>query len=87
MVGGRITVKYEPDGPSVDAAVPGDYIYPSDVRISHKHDRLYVKASGLAAGIWKETWLYEYNLQNRKQVRKQLVDPAVLPDECAMPNQ
>jgi hypothetical protein len=85
MVGGRITLKYESDGPSVDAAVPGDYIYPSDVRISSKRDRLYVKASGFAAGIRKETWLYEYDLQNRKQMRKKLVDPAVLPDECRMP--
>jgi hypothetical protein len=84
MVGGRIILKYEPDGPSVDAAVPGDYIYPSDVRISSKRDRLYVKASGFAAGIRKETWLYEYDLQNRKQMRKELVDPAVLPDECRM---
>jgi len=84
MVGGNITIRYEPDGPSLVAVQPGDYIYPSDVRVNEKHDRLYVKARGLAAGIWKETWLYEYDLQNRKQLRKQRVEPDVLPAECPM---
>ena len=85
MVGGRVTVLYEPDRPPVVAVRPGDYIYPGDVRVNASHARLYVKASGLAAGIWDETWLFEYDLQNRKQVRKQRVDPAVLPTECPMP--
>jgi hypothetical protein len=49
-----------------------------------RHERLYVKASGLAGGIRKETWLYEYDLKNRKQVRKQLVDPSVLSEDCSM---
>jgi hypothetical protein len=84
MVGGRIVVRYEPDGPSVTAVQPGDYIYPDDVRLNESHDRLYVKARGLAAGIWDETWLYEYDLRNRKQVRRQRVDPAALPAECPM---
>jgi hypothetical protein len=84
MVGGRVTLHYLPDGPSVPAAVPGDYVYPADVRINDGHDRLYVKASGSAGGIWEETWLYEYDLKNRRQVRKQLVDPSVLPEECSM---
>jgi hypothetical protein len=85
MVWGRITLQYEADGASVTAAQPGDYVYPSDVRVNAVHDRLYVKATGKAAGIWEETWLYEYDLQNRNQVRKQLVDPNVLPAECPMP--
>jgi hypothetical protein len=55
------------------------------VRLNDSHDRLYVKARGSAGGIWEETWLHEYDLANRREVRRQLVDPAVLPDECPMP--
>src|SRR5262245_42766443 len=86
MVWGTIRIRYEPDGPEVVAVQPGDYIYPGDVRVNDRHDRLYVKASGLAAGIWKETWLYEYDLVNRKPVRKNRVHPDALPPECPMPN-
>ena len=85
MVGGSISVRYEPDGLTVIAAQPGDYIYPADVRINENHDRLYIKARGFAAGIWAETWLFEYAVQKRKRVQKQRVHPDVLPTECPMP--
>lgn len=84
MVGGRIEVRYDVDGQLQTAAKPGDYIYPSDVRLNAALGRLYVKASGLAAGIWHETWLYEYDLQKRKQLTKRRVDPGVLPPECEL---
>jgi hypothetical protein len=87
MVSGTIDIRYEPDGPSLEAVDPGDYIYPSDVRVNASRDRLYVKAQGSAAGIWEETWLYEYDLRNRKQAAKQLVHPDVLPAECPMPKE
>src|SRR5688572_7856931 len=48
MVGGNIAIRYEPDGPSVIAAQPGDYIYPRDVRVNDSEDHLYVKAQGAA---------------------------------------
>jgi len=82
MVGGRIMVRYEPDGPELVAVQPGDYIYPSDVRLDAARRSLYVKASGLAGGIWEETWLFEYDLQRRQQVSRILVEPSVLPPEC-----
>ena len=85
MVFGHIRIRYEPDGPEVIAVRPGDYIYPGDVRLNGGHNRLYVKASGLAAGIWAETWLYEYDLLKRKQVRKNRVHPDALPPECPIP--
>lgn len=84
MVSGRIEVRYEADGQLQTAAKPGDYVYPSDVRLNAALGRLYVKASGLAAGIWHETWLYEYDLQKRKQLTKRRVDPAVLQPECEL---
>ena len=84
MVWGRIDVRYAVDGQLQTAAKPGDYIYPSDVRLNATLGRLYVKASGLAAGIWHATWLYEYDLQKRKQLQKRRVDPSVLPPECEL---
>jgi hypothetical protein len=84
MVGGQIDIRYEEDGQELVAVNPGDYIYPSDVRIDNNAGVLYVKASGSAAGVWRETWLYEYDLQRRRQASKLLVDPSVLPAECPM---
>src|SRR3954471_11798784 len=81
-VGGTITVGYGPDRAELIAVRPGDYIYPSDVRVDSAGGLLYVKARGIAGGLWKETWLYEYDLVRRQQVSKLLVDPNVLPREC-----
>jgi hypothetical protein len=81
-IAGQILVRYEPDGSVETAAKPGDYIYPSDVRHDAPSGRLYVKARGLAGGMSDQTWLYEYDLKNRKQLRKQRVYPDALPQEC-----
>ena len=85
MVSGNITLRFEVDGAQVVAVQPGDYIYPKDVRLSQSRDRLFVKASGLAGGIWDETWLYEFDLLERKRVRKNRVDADVLPPDCPIP--
>ena len=84
MVSGNVGIRYLPDGPELTAVRPGDYIYPSDVRVDEARGVLYVKARGLAAGIWQETWLYEYDLQRRRELARALVDPSVLPPECPM---
>jgi hypothetical protein len=84
MVWGKITLRYEPGGESVTPVAAGDYIYPADVRLGASRDRLFVKARGLAGGRHRETWLYEYDLRARKRLRRQNVDPAALPEECAM---
>jgi hypothetical protein len=55
------------------------------VRLNDRRDRLYVKASGLAGGVSDQTWLYEYDLQKRQQVRRERVQPDSLPAECLMP--
>lgn len=52
--GGRITVRYLATAREIEAANAGDYVYPSDVRLDAPNGVLYVKASGLAAGIWSE---------------------------------
>src|SRR5262245_44757161 len=55
MVAGRITVRYLPNGPELVAADAGDYVYPTDVRVSESGTALFVK-TGLAGGISHETW-------------------------------
>ncbi len=80
--GGRITVRYLATDRESEAANAGDYVYPSDVRLDAQHDLLYVKASGLAAGIWSETWLFEYDLRAQRQLARRLVANDVLPPEC-----
>ena len=80
--GGRIEVQYANSGVRKVAADAGDYVYPSDVRVSSQNNLMYVKASGLAAGINHETWLFKYDLNNQRLVMKQLVSDDVLPVEC-----
>jgi hypothetical protein len=58
---------------------------PVTCEINEANSILVVKAAGLAGDIWYETWLYEYDLDGRRQLSKVLVDPSVLPEECAMP--
>src|SRR5262245_40045372 len=66
MVAGRVVVRYLPDGPEVVAADAGDYIYPTDVRVSVARTNLIVRAAGVASGIWQEAWLFEYSLDERR---------------------
>jgi hypothetical protein len=84
MAGGRVTVQYLSDGAEVVAADAGDYVYPADVRINESGTILVVKAEGLAAGIWPETWLFEYSLDARRLLSKHRVAPEVLPAECVL---
>lgn len=64
------------------AANAGDYVYPSDVRMDHKNDHLYVKASGLAGGIQHQTWLFDYDLRGQLAAARQQVINDALPPEC-----
>lgn len=81
--GGRINVRYAPDGPLITAADAGDYIYPYDVRVDGV--RLYVKASGVTAAFSKpQTWLFDYDVDRRRLIARVKVDPVVLPHECPL---
>jgi hypothetical protein len=81
--GGRIDVRYLSDGKSYVAANAGDYIYPADVRVDRTSDHLYVRASGVPVPFGGlQTWLFEYDLRNRRQTGRARVDPSVLPQEC-----
>jgi hypothetical protein len=81
--GGQIDVRFSSDGKEAVAANAGDYIYPADVRFDRASQRLYVKASGSPAVFGgPETWLFEYDLRQRRQIGRALIDPLVLPQEC-----
>jgi hypothetical protein len=83
MPGGRIDVRYLPDGTDIVAADAGDYIYPADVRLDRSRDKLYSKASGIPAAFGgPQTWLYEFDLNSRQQIGRARVDPTVLTKEC-----
>ena len=78
-VGGRFEGKYSDERAIRTIAVPGDYIYPCDIRVDLAKKHLFCKASGLAGGIYHETVIFEYDLLGRKVVDKIRVDPKLLP--------
>ena len=82
MPGGRIEVQDVATGRRSIAADAGDYVYPSDVRVDHRREHLYVKASGLAGGIQHQTWLFDYDLRARGAVARLQVLDGALPPEC-----
>lgn len=79
--GARVLLRERSAGAQVEVASPGDYVYPVDVRYDAASEVLYVKAEGLAGGISRETWLFEFEIAERKSARVQ-VDPGVMPAEC-----
>jgi len=82
-VGGTISVLYPMSDQELVAVNAGDYVYPADVRVNAQSDLLYVKASGLAGGIWRQTWLFEYDLRGQRLAARQQVANESLPPECA----
>jgi hypothetical protein len=82
MPGGLISAEYS-DKTLETAADAHEYVYPADVRYDRGTGHLYVKADGVdALFAGRETWLFEYDLDHRRQVRRHRVDPQVLPEEC-----
>jgi hypothetical protein len=81
--GGQIVVRYIPEGTDIVAADAGDYIYPAVVRLDRGNGTLFIKASGITAAFSQpQTWLFEYDLNNRRQIARKRVDPSALPQEC-----
>jgi len=82
MPGGRIDWFYSATGQRFVAADAGDYVYPGDVRIDARNDLLYVKAAGLAGGIWERTFLFEYDLRQHLLVTRRRIKGGELPEAC-----
>jgi hypothetical protein len=69
-LGGGVAVTYEPGGQRYIAADPYDYIYPMDIRVDNENDILYVAASGLLGGLRQQTWLFVFDLHERKPIAR-----------------
>jgi len=81
--GGRIDIQFLNDGATLVAADAGDYVYPDDVRVDSASGLLYVRANGRrAVGGKPETWLFEYDLRQRRSLGRSRVALAVLPRTC-----
>jgi hypothetical protein len=80
--GGRVVASYPAEHRDIVAANPGDYVYPSDVRLDAQNDLLYVRAQGLAGGLTEQTWLFEYDLRGQRIVERLQVKNGALPAEC-----
>jgi hypothetical protein len=85
--GGIVGLFYPATGQKFVAANAGDYVYPSDVRVNAQNDLLYVKATGLAGGIWQRTYLFEYDLRQQRLLTRRRVKDDALPEECPDPGQ
>ena len=81
--GGRIALVYPATNRETIAVDPGDYVYPSDVRLDNRREHLYIKAHGLAGGIFARTWLFEYDLAQHQLLKRIRVSADILPAECA----
>jgi hypothetical protein len=80
---GGLRVRYIPEGKEIVAEYEGDHVYVEDVRLDSGSDTLFIKADGTNDATNKrETWVIEYDLNRRQQISRNLVDPAVLPEEC-----
>jgi hypothetical protein len=80
--GGRVAAFYGIKREYAAAADPGDYIYPSDIRLNRRDELLYVKAYGSAGGFATQTWLFEYDLRQRAIIKRLRVTNGVLQAEC-----
>lgn len=79
---GEIVLFYPQTRSTVVAANGGDYICPSDVRVDLQKGLLYVKAQGVTWAGAGQTWLFEYDIHQRRLVNRQRVDDSGLPEEC-----
>lgn len=82
-INGQIHVQFGAESKPVVAVFPKDFLGPTDVRVDINQDWLFVRAYGdTALGGKAETWLYKYDLRDRKVISESRVDPSVLPKEC-----
>ncbi len=60
----------------------GDYIYPADVRFDHTTGHMFVKADGVTAAFSNpQTWLFEYDLLQRRLIlRVRVVQMCLFPN-------
>jgi hypothetical protein len=78
-VGGRFRAQYSDEKEPRIIGIPGDYLYPRELRLDRIALRVYGMASGLAGGIYLKTVIFEFDLARRKAVAEVDVDLKILP--------
>jgi len=78
-ISGEFTCQYSDEHSQRVIGHPGDYVYPCDMRFNKNNKRIYAKASGLAAGLYQDTIIYEFDTSSRKTITQIHVDPNILP--------
>jgi len=78
-VGGRFVARYSDELSPRIMFTPGDYVYPSELRVASRDHVVYGRASGLAGGITKTTKIFAYDLDARGLVESVEVAPRLLP--------
>jgi hypothetical protein len=77
-VGGRFVAQYSDEpGPRIMFA-PGDYVYPSELRVPPRGHVVYGRATGLAGGLTETTKIFAYDLDARRPVESLEVAPRLL---------
>ena len=78
-----MVVSYPATGQQYIAAKPYDYVYPIQIRIDVENDVLYVAANVLAGGFWDQTWLFAFDLRERKQTARRKIRYKDQPAGCS----
>jgi hypothetical protein len=85
-VGGRFEAQYSDEPSPRIMFTPGDYVYPSELRVSSRGHVVYGRANGLAGGITETTKIFSYDLDARRLVESFEVAPRLLPPMQAPPS-
>jgi len=80
-VGGRFTAKYSDEPEARIMFLPGDYVYPTELRVARGAHIVYGRASGYAGGTTVVARIFAFDLERRLLIGSQSVDPGVLPPE------
>lgn len=78
-VGGRFVAQYSDEPTRRILFTPGDYVYPSELRVGVRNRVVYGRASGLAGGLLETTKIFAYDLDARRLVGSIRVAPRLLP--------
>lgn len=78
-VGGRFVAQYSDESTPRVMFTPGDYVYPSEVRVASRGHVVYGRASGLAGGITQTTKIFAFDLDGRRLIEWLEVAPRLLP--------
>lgn len=78
-VGQGFVARYSDESSPRTVFTPGDYVYPTELRIAPNEHVVYGRASGVAGGITQVTKIFAYDLDRRRLLESVEVDPNLLP--------